>query len=133
MARPIRPTPPAAKASSFAQEMLAAVRPLVQGVQVSAPSALRRRRRGHRLFAAQTCFGVPPCPPLKTRSKSWNPSSINWKRRPSLGRVAQAFEEAWASPPHARPSSTPQRGKVRCWVKQRDGSLKPEPFLTEKP
>ena len=70
---------------------------------------------------------------MKNRSRSSKPSSTNWRKGDlALEDSLKLFEEGVGLSAACKQELDAAEGKVQMLVKQRDGSLKPEPFLTEK-
>jgi exodeoxyribonuclease VII small subunit len=116
--------------------MLEAVRPFVQGVQVSAPF-------GRYNVAAEVIASVLP-PQGATHGVTAMPSFEESLKKLetivdqlekgdlALEESLKLFEEGVGLSAACKQELDAAEGKVQMLVKQRDGSLKPEPFLTEK-
>ena len=130
-------TPDAARKEGIliAQEMLEAVRPFVQGVQVSAPF-------GRYTVAAEVIASVLPSRSLGVAAMPSFEESLKKlesivdqleKGDLALEESLQLFEEGVKLSAACKAELDTAEGKVQMLVKQRDSSLQPEPFLTEKP
>jgi len=62
-----------------------------------------------------------------------NRSSINWKRATLPSKIRSNSSKGVGLSAACKQELDAAEGKVQMLVKQRDGTLKAEPFLTEKP
>ena len=117
--------------------MLEAVRPYVQGVQVSAPFGLYNVAAeviASILPRGANPHGVTDMPSFEESLKKLETIVDQLEKGDlALEESLKLFEEGVGLSAACKQELDAAEGKVQMLVKQRDGSLKQEPFLTEKP